>query len=144
MSLKLRRTTGYEQVKPNLVREIDLSKYITERGFYSILLDLFKGLSQGDMDHVKIFNKKLKKKREDADPSGKRAKQTPSIRNRRFTQDDTDASDQNPAPTKRRRKVEFMEKDEHILDGIPVHLESDNEGKEITQRRRGITFRLKK
>ena len=96
------------------------------------------------MYHVKSLNKKLRKKREDADPSGARAKQTPSIRNRRFTQDDTDASDQNPDPTKKRRKFEFMEKEKQIPDDIPVHLESDNEGKEITQRRRGITFRLKK
>ena len=83
-SIKLRRTTGYEQVQPNLVTEIDLSVYITERGFYLVPLDAFKGLPQGDMDHVKSLNKKLRKKREDADLSGKRAKQTPSIRNRRL------------------------------------------------------------
>ena len=79
-SIKLRRTTGYEQVQPNLVTEIDLSEYITERGFYSVPPDVFKGLSQGDMNHVESFNKKLRKKREDADPSEARAKQTPSIR----------------------------------------------------------------
>jgi len=83
----------------------------------------------------------LRKKREQEDPTEKRIRTGPSIRNRRTVQDHSAVDDPTESPTKKRRTVEFVDRDETIEAKEPAEHEA-GEGKQINHRRRGISFRM--
>ena len=62
------RRTGRELDKSQ-ENEIDLKEYVTERGFYSVPSDIWNKLSENDKKFVREFNGKLRKRREENDPS---------------------------------------------------------------------------
>ena len=106
--MKLRRTFGYEQVHEE-TKQTELRAYKIQRGFYSVPPEVWETLSPSDMKYVKEFNGKLRKKREQEDPTEEKRRMGPSIRNRRTVQDYSASDDPTESSAKKRRTVEFVD-----------------------------------
>ena len=93
-SISVRRAAINEEDNNVDTDEFDLSEYLTDKGYYSIPLQIWKSLSNDDKEKIKQFNGLLRKKRRNSN-------NTEHINNRRTPHQEPE--------TKKRKTVQFQD-----------------------------------
>ena len=126
-------------------KPIKLEDYKTEKGFFSVPSNVWFGLSDDDKAYVRSYNKKRRREREDSDANEDTptAKRRNTIRTRRNSTDDSQASDK-IAGSRKTKAVEFRDvEDDAERDDIEEKDPNKTENKRVVQRRGTLRFRVK-
>jgi len=129
-TISVRRSSINEKDHQDNPDEYDLSKFLTDKGYYSIPTNTWKSLSMEDREKIKEFNGLLRKKRKNSDEPDR-------INNRRAPHQEKNV--------KKRKTVQFNEEEtqEDPTDDDTPSTVSEEDVVQINNRRHILTFSSK-